>query len=529
VRKTSSRGGSKNAPISKQQHHPAKPGLGSSLKDALCELLDNLQIGVGIVSCQGDLVYLNASFCEILRCPPYEEHIGKNINRFIEPASWEPLREALSKGLEAPTEGEIKILAADHDVHVIRLSFAPFPAIQSAVQILATEVTQLARTEKELKRSEASVTTLGTRILQVQDEERRRLARDLHDTVGQELALALMRLDGVVKKIDMPDSNAREGLVEAIEGLRRVESGIRTFSYLLHPPLLDEMGLASALRWFVEGFVKRADFQVELELPEDMPRLSLQLETALFRITQESLSNVLRHSGSRKAWICVAVDNYHLTLSVRDEGKGFDQSRSTSALGVGIEGMKGRLKAVNGTLTLQSGPQGTEVLARVPLYNAKDVAPGFPSIARPPDVVHRDASTTRKRVLIVDDHQIARQGIRSLLGSEPDIEVCGEAENGIEAFEKTRDLHPDLVILDMNMPAGGGFSAARQIRDAGLTPKILIYTTHSYRGLEHVARAAGCDGFVLKSNASQDLIRGIRAVFRGEQFYSSLDTQAHGV
>jgi signal transduction histidine kinase len=306
--------------------------LGSSLKDALCELLDNLQIGVGVVSCQGDLVYLNASFCEILRCPPYQEHIGKNINRFIEPASWEPLREALSKGLEAPTEGEIKIAAADHDVHVIRLSFAPFPAIQSAVQILATEVTQLVRTEKELKRSEASVTTLGTRILQVQDEERRRLARDLHDTVGQEIALALMRLDGVVKKIDRPDSNAREGLVEAIEGLRRVESGIRTFSYLLHPPLLDEMGLASALRWFVEGFVKRADFQVELELPEDIPRLSLQLETALFRIAQESLSNVLRHSGSRKAWICVAVDNYHLTLSVRDEGKGFDQSRSTSAL-----------------------------------------------------------------------------------------------------------------------------------------------------------------------------------------------------
>ena len=97
----------------------------------------------------------------------------------------------------------------------------------------------------------------------------------------------------------------------------------------------------------------------------------------------------------------------------------------------------------------------------------------------------------------------------------------------MEAFEKTHQLTPDLVILDLNMPGGGGFSAANRIRNAGLTPKILIYTTHTFRGLERTACAADCDGFVVKANATQDLIRGIRAVLPGEEFYSSLDAKAH--
>jgi DNA-binding NarL/FixJ family response regulator len=131
-----------------------------------------------------------------------------------------------------------------------------------------------------------------------------------------------------------------------------------------------------------------------------------------------------------------------------------------------------------------------------------------------------------KRILIVDDHEVARKGIRFLLNEEDDLEICGEAQDGLEAFEKVQRLSPDLVILDLNMPGGGGFSAANRIRNAGLTPKILIYTTHTFPGLERIARAADCDGFVVKANATQDLIRGIRAVLRGEEFYSSLNSKA---
>jgi CheY-like chemotaxis protein len=221
-----------------------------------------------------------------------------------------------------------------------------------------------------------------------------------------------------------------------------------------------------------------------------------------------------------------------LKLSVRDEGGGFDQAAYSGLApsGVGIEGMRGRLRSLGGDLHLQSGPGGTEVVASVPLRDSDAIRSDSMSERR-----HRERKATQaatglaKRILIVDDHEVARKGIRFLLNEEDDLEICGEAQDGSEAFEKVQRLNPDLVILDLNMPGGGGFSAANRIRNAGLTPKILIYTTHTFPGLERIARAADCDGFVMKANATQDLIRGIRAVLRGEEFYTPLNSKSQTV
>lgn len=189
--------------------------------------------------------------------------------------------------------------------------------------------------------------------------------------------------------------------------------------------------------------------------------------------------------------------------------------------------MRGRLRSLGGTLEVQSGSHGTEVLASLPLSAGDAVSSeGVHARRRHESEAAPTASGLAKRILIVDDHEVARKGIRFLLNEEEDLEICGEAQDGVEAFEKVQRLSPDLVILDLNMPGGGGFSAANRIRNAGLTPKILIYTTHTFPGLERIARAADCDGFVVKANATQDLIRGIRAVLRGEEFYSSLNSKA---
>ena len=119
------------------------------------------------------------------------------------------------------------------------------------------------------------------------------------------------------------------------------------------------------------------------------------------------------------------------------------------------------------------------------------------------------------------DHEVARQGIRVLLKSQTDLEICGEAQDGLDVVSKVQELKPDLVIMDLSMPHMSGLSAASHIRNSGAPTKILMYTTHAYPQLEVTARAAGCDGYVLKSNAVQDLIRGVRAVLEGESFYSS--------
>jgi len=500
-----------------------------SANGPLSFLMDSLALGVAITSRDGELLYTNCRFLEMLGQSSGKASVGANLKAFVTANSWPPLEEAMSQGALEAREGEIRVGGPD-GTRTIRISFAPFPAAPGTVLVTATDVTDLTSTQNDLKVSKDSMDSLSARVLELQDEERRRLARDLHDTVGQEIVVVLMTLETIARTWDKQDPNARNNLLEAVDWLRKVESEIRTFSYLLHPPLLDDMGLASALNWYIEGFSKRTGVSVQLSIPDNLPRLSLQTETALFRVTQESLSNVIRHSRSKQAWVRVALEPRSLRLSIRDEGRGFDQTAHAGPTpsGVGIEGMRGRLKSQGGTLNLRSGPHGTEVIASVPLYSDDTISSDSVHTTHRPDrETVQAAPTHRKRILVVDDHEVARKGIRFLLTEETDLEICGEAQDGLEAFEKAQGLQPDLVILDLNMPHGGGFSAAYRIRGAGLTPRILMYTTHTFHGLERLARAAHCDGYVLKANASQDLIRGIRAVLRGEEFYSSLDAKAH--
>ena len=500
-----------------------------SLDGTFASLMESLSVGVAVATRNGDLLYTNSRFLETFGQPPRKNSSGSNLKSFVAAASWRSLEQAMSQGALETTEGEIIVPSSDYDLRTIRVCFSPFLDTPAAIKITATDITDLVKAQTALKASKDSMNSLSARVLQLQDEERRRLARDLHDTVGQEIVVVLMTLDTIARMWDKPDPNARENLLEAVDWLRKVESEIRTFSYLLHPPLLDDMGLASALSWYMEGFSKRSGISVQLSVPDNLPRLPLQAETALFRVTQESLSNVIRHSKSKQAWVQVALEPHCLKLSIRDEGRGFDQAahaRSTPS-GVGIEGMRGRLRSLGGSLDVRSGTDGTEVMASVPLSVGDPIRSDSVHAQRQHGSENATAASgMAKRILIVDDHEVARKGIRFLVNEEDDLEICGEAQDGVEAFEKVQRLNPDLVILDLNMPGGGGFSAANRIRNAGLTPKILIYTTHTFPGLERIARAADCDGFVLKANATHDLIRGIRAVLRGEEFYSSLNAKA---
>jgi two-component system, NarL family, sensor kinase len=535
VRKNSKRGSGANRARPKKVRgeenfsHEANGHFGKSDDGPLASLMESLAIGVAVATRKGELLYMNGCFLETLGQPARKISSGSNLKSFVAAASWRHLEEAMSQGALETTEGEIKIAGSNAGVRTIRVCFSPFLDAPATIKITATDITDLVKAQSALKVSKDSMNSLSARVLQLQDEERRRLARDLHDTVGQEIVVVLMTLDTIARTWEKPDPKARENLLEAVDWLRKVESEIRTFSYLLHPPLLDDMGLASALSWYMEGFSKRSGISVQLSVPDNLPRLSLQAETALFRVTQESLSNVIRHSKSKQAWVQVALEPHCLRLSIRDEGRGFDQAahaRSTPS-GVGIEGMRGRLRSLGGNLALRSGADGTEVVASVPLGVGDSLRLDSVRARRQHESENTPAASgMAKRILIVDDHEVARKGIRFLVNEEDDLEICGEAQDGVEAFEKVQRLNPDLVILDLNMPGGGGFSAANRIRNAGLTPKILIYTTHTFPGLERIARAADCDGFVVKANATQDLIRGIRAVLRGEEFYSSLNSKA---
>jgi PAS domain S-box-containing protein len=227
----------------------------------------------------------------------------------------------------------------------------------------------------EVKRAQQDLARLSSRLMQVQDEERRAIARELHDTTAQNLlaiGLNVARLRDPVAALGEP---AQRALAETLDLSEQSLQQVRTLSYLLHPPLLDEMGLASALRWFARGFAERSGIDVAVHLVENGgPPLPREVATTLFRVAQEALSNVHRHSGSATARISLDRHDDGIRLEIADRGRGLqgpiDAGDGVQAMGVGISGMRVRLEQLGGRLDIESGASGTRVSATVPLPKA---------------------------------------------------------------------------------------------------------------------------------------------------------------
>jgi PAS domain S-box-containing protein len=230
------------------------------------------------------------------------------------------------------------------------------------------DITERIGAERKLQQSEQSLRRLSGHLLRTQDEERRRLGRELHDSVGQYLAAVKMGLDSLKGTGD-------EGLDECIRLVEQSMAEIRTISYLLYPPMLEELGLRSAIPWYLEGFSKRSGIQIKLHIPTDFARLPRDSELALFRVLQESLTNVHRHSESKTAEIRLGIKEGTVLLEVIDQGKGvptdvLSQGQTDSGtLGVGLRGMTERMRQLGGELEVISSDQGTTVRATIPVQS----------------------------------------------------------------------------------------------------------------------------------------------------------------
>jgi PAS domain S-box-containing protein len=215
-----------------------------------------------------------------------------------------------------------------------------------------------------------NLSQLSARLIQLQDEERRRIARELHDSVGQMLAAIKMNI-AVVQSTPL-DPHAAAAAAENSQLVDDITREIRTMSHLLHPPLLDEVGLSSAIEWYVSGFSERSKIAVHLEIASDLGRLGYDLEIAIFRIVQECLTNVHRHSGSRSAAVRLSREDSRVRVEIHDTGKGIPLEKqqdliASAKLGVGVRGMRERLTQLGGKLQVQSDKTGTTVRAEVPL------------------------------------------------------------------------------------------------------------------------------------------------------------------
>jgi signal transduction histidine kinase len=265
-------------------------------------------------------------------------------------------------------------------------------------RLLTSELKARAQAERAALDGEDSLRSLTARLLQLQDEERRKFSRELHDSLGQYLASVKMNLEMYSRAHPEEED---EFLANALQHLDQSIAETRTISHLLHPPLLDEIGFASAAKWYLQGFSERSGLDVNVDLPEDLVRLPKPLELGLFRVLQETLTNIHRHAKSEKADVSLKVFSEQVILKIKDYGKGIPQEllvafrNKGTSFGVGLTGMRERVRELGGHLEVQSDTTGTLVSVTLPIKtNQRPAASPVAALTSIPDPRSSQASET---------------------------------------------------------------------------------------------------------------------------------------
>jgi PAS domain S-box-containing protein len=325
-------------------------------------LVERMQQGAAMLDARGCIVYCNLSLAQLLG-GTRESVIGRYLHDFVGPEDVPSYEKLLHEAQTGWSEGEMLLRLPDDGLLFANFSFCLLSRDKSATGVLITDLT-----------AHKQQAEFAARLQKIQDDERKRIARELHDSVGQLLAAISMNIEVVKSQAHKLDLEAARAVSDNTILVQQVSNEIRTLSHLLHPPLLDVAGVASALRWYVDGFAERSKIKVDLEIPDDLGRLSPNIEITIFRIVQECLTNIHRHSGSATAAITLSQNGNTLLLQVKDSGKGISSEKQQELTlgrgGVGVEGMRERLRQLGGSLEIKSTGTGTEVSAALPLAQA---------------------------------------------------------------------------------------------------------------------------------------------------------------
>ena len=329
-----------------------------------------------------------------------EEAIGKHITLIIPRDRWDEEASIIERLRRGERVEHFQTVRRRRDTSLVDVSLTISPVKDSAGNIVgaskvARDITAQVRAaealrgrEEEFRRLSQSLDTevrsrtrelqeLSWQLMRLRDEERRHVARELHDSAGQSLAVLAIEVDQLLQKASNPPE-LTAGIEQIRQTVRQLHSDIRTTSYLLHPPLLDESGLQAAISWYAAGLTERTALHIDVDISDDFGRLPRDLELVLFRFVQEALTNIHRHAGATKAWIVMSRSQTHVTAEVLDNGSGMSAERlrqvSSGGSGLGTRGMRERIRQFQGSMEIHSDSTGTKVSIQIPLDAAPDPA-----------------------------------------------------------------------------------------------------------------------------------------------------------
>lgn len=375
--------------------------------------------------------------------------------------------------------------------------------------VLEQKVAQ--RTELAETRA-AQLQSLTVEVIEAEERERTRISRLLHDDLQQMLASAKLRLNNVGN-----GSSADPAIAEVSAILQESIAKSRTLSHELCPPVLGSGGLIGALEWLVRRMEQQFGLQVELELKTE-ESISEPLRMFLFRAVQEFLFNVNRHAGTKTARIRLLRSDGNVTVIVSDQGQGFDPEAFGSEAkpsGIGLMSIRERARYLGGSLEIETAPgEGSRFTLKVPFKlketqsrKQKEWAIGHYSGSGEKDCEPADKGD--KRVILVDDHDVMRQGLIDLIKNQKGIEVVGEAANGREAIEQAREHRPDVILMDVSMPVIDGIEATRRIKMEMPRVRVIGLSMHEDEHTASTLRKAGAEALITKSVSLPELCKAI--------------------
>jgi PAS domain S-box-containing protein len=394
------------------------------------------------------------------------------------------------------------------------------------VEVLQEEISQRERAEEELQLANEQLAQradqlrrLAGELTAVEQTERKRLSRILHDGLQQHLASAKMQIGSLAEQIDNEDLKQTAEEIEKIIG-----EGVgmsRSLSAELSPPILHEGGLSEGLEWLIRWMREKHRFRVDLSLGA-VAELREDVKMLVFESVRELLFNAIKHAQASRAQVRLELGGEgEMRVTVSDEGAGFDPCRILLAGdggGFGLFSIRERIGLIGGKLEIDSAPgRGSRVALIVPHYQA-DTAPfteigACAPVVPPPKSAATDQETTI-RVLLVDDHELFRNGIARLLKMEPGLEVVAEAKDGQEAIEFAQKHHPNVILMDISMPGINGIEATRVIHERHPEVCIIGLSMYDDPEKERAMRAAGAADYKTKMCAAAELIAAIREGLR---------------